>query len=133
VRAVDKHGAGTMIRSVFRAAKIRVARSVLICVASAPWAGACNAKSAVVCDKLEGCGLLSGSADECVETIRRGFADDGVDGQKLTQCIDCVSIKFCDELRSGACEEDCGEVLQELRNSGILPPAEAGAAGAGPD
>ena len=131
-RSVDKRDEGTMIRTVFRAAKFRLARAVLVCAASAPWASACNAKSAVVCDKLEGCGLLRGSADECVENVRRGFADDGVDAQKLTKCIDCLSIKFCDELRAGACEADCGEVLEELRKSGILPGADAGAGGEGP-
>jgi hypothetical protein len=101
-------------------------------VVAAPWTIACNPKSAVVCDKLEGCGVLSGSADECVETIRRGFADDGVDGKKLTKCIDCVSVKFCNELKAGACEEDCAPVLKELRLRGILPREDAGTGGEGP-
>jgi hypothetical protein len=92
---------------------------------------ACSAKSAVVCDKLEGCGLLEGTADECVDKIRRGFAEDGVDGEKLTKCIDCMGVKYCDELRKGLCEEDCSEVLEQLRQAGILPDDEPAAGGAG--
>jgi len=106
-----------------------MARSLAFCLVTAPWAIACNAKSQVVCDKLHGCGLLSGSAEECVETIRLGFAEDGVDGEKLTLCIDCASIKFCDELRQGLCEDSCAQVLEELRQSGVLP-ARASDAGA---
>src|SRR5262245_27022749 len=99
-----------------RATRTRVAWAFWIGVAAS--AIACNPKSAVVCDKLEGCGLLSGSADQCVETIRRGFADDGVDAEKLTKCIDCASVKFCNELKAGECQEDCAEVLRAL---GISP------------
>ena len=106
---------------MLRAARSGIAWALWFGVGVAPWASACNAKSAVVCDKLDGCGLLSRSADECVETIHRGFEDDGVDGEKLTKCIDCVSTKFCNELRAGQCEENCAPVLRQLRLRGILP------------
>lgn len=102
-----------------------------LCFGVVALASACNPKSAVVCDKLEGCGLLSGSADQCVETIHRGFADDGVDGELLKKCIDCVSVKFCSELKAGECEEDCAKVLLQLRLRGILSSRDAGAGGEG--
>ena len=114
-----------MVRAIGR----RAARALAFCLVTAFAASGCNAKSQVVCDKLDGCGLLSGSAEECVETIRRGFAEEGVDGEKLTLCIDCASIKFCDELRQGLCADSCAEVLEELRQSGVLP-ARASDAGA---
>ncbi|HEX6278214.1 MAG TPA: hypothetical protein VFZ53_34450 [Polyangiaceae bacterium] len=103
------------------------------CALALAWVGSCSAKSAVVCDKLEGCGLLRGSAEDCVETIRKGFADDGVDGEKLTKCIDCFGVKYCSELERGLCEEDCSEVLQQLRRRGILPGDDRGEGGAGGD
>jgi hypothetical protein len=114
-----------------RRSSARFARELVACALVLAWVGSCSAKSAVVCDKLEGCGLLRGSAEDCVETIRKGFADDGVDGEKLTKCIDCFGVKYCDEIERGLCEEDCGEVMKELRRRGILPGAERGEGGAG--
>jgi len=115
-----------------RPSSAQFVRELVACALVLAWVGSCSAKSAVVCDKLEGCGLLRGSAEDCVETIRKGFADDGVDGEKLTKCIDCFGVKYCSELERGLCEEDCSEVLQQLRRNGILP-REGGEGGAGGD
>lgn len=94
----------------------------------------CEAKAQVVCDELHGCGLLSTSTEACVQSIRRGFAEDGVDGPMLTLCIDCASLKFCSELRQGLCEQSCAEVLAQLRESGIASASPAGSpAPAAPD
>jgi hypothetical protein len=116
-----------------RRSSSRFARELAACALVLAWVGSCSAKSAVVCDKLEGCGLLRGSAEDCVETIRKGFADEGVDGEKLTKCIDCFGVKYCDEIERGLCEEDCGEVLRELRRRGILEDGDrdGGEGGAG--
>ena len=80
----------------------------------------CQAKAAVVCAKLEGCGLLAGTATECEQVVREAFADDGVDGEKLTLCIDCFATHFCSEISGGRCEEDCAEVLEQIREAGII-------------
>ena len=115
-----------MIGPMFGAHAGRTARRIVLYVAGAISIVACHAKSQVVCDKLQGCGLLTGDVDDCVEHIRQGFAEEGVDGEKLTKCIDCMGVKYCAEIRAGQCEEDCGEVLEQLRQAGIIgnnPPA----------
>lgn len=96
---------------------------------------ACHSKVAVVCDKLNGCGLLERSTSECEDSVTRAFASEGVDKEQLTHCVDCLGLKFCDEIRAGRCDEDCGDVFAEMRARGLIGPSvasEDSAAGAGP-
>jgi hypothetical protein len=122
---------------MFGALAGRAARTLVLCVACAISIVACHAKSQVVCDKLQGCGLLSGTPEECVDKIRQGFSEEGVDGEKLTKCIDCFGVKFCSEIRAGECDEQCSEVLEQLRQAGIIgspaPNADAGGDAASTD
>jgi hypothetical protein len=85
----------------------------------------CHSKVAVVCDKLEGCGLIQRSYDECVDIVETAYEEDRIDDAALTLCVDCLSFNFCDAIVGGACgdtadavTEDpglCGEVVQQLR------------------
>lgn len=85
----------------------------------------CSSKVAVVCDKLEGCGLIERSYDECVDVVETAFEDDRIEDEALTKCVDCLSFNFCSAIEDGACgdvsEEPsgdpgvCGEVITQLR------------------
>jgi hypothetical protein len=85
----------------------------------------CQSKVAVVCDKLEGCGLIQRSYDECVDIVETAYEEDRVDDAALTLCIDCLSFNFCDAIAAGECGDTsdqatgdpglCGEVVQQLR------------------
>jgi hypothetical protein len=120
-----------MMRAMPRPRPASVVRWALVFTFVAAGFAACSPKSVVVCEKLEGCGLLREDTDECVETIRKSFAEDGVDAEKLTKCIDCFGVKYCDEIRAGGCEEDCAEVLEDLRRRGILRDRDDGGGGEG--
>src|SRR5688572_259728 len=85
----------------------------------------CHSKVAVVCDKLEGCGLIQRSYDQCVDIVETAYEDDHIDNAALTLCVDCLSFNFCDAIAGGACGDisdqatgdpgQCGEVVQQLR------------------
>jgi hypothetical protein len=85
----------------------------------------CHSKVAVVCDKLEGCGLIRRSYDECVDIVETAYEDERIDDAALTLCVDCLSFNFCDAIAGGACGDtseqatgdpgQCGEVVQQLR------------------
>jgi hypothetical protein len=90
---------------------------------------ACHSKVAVVCDKLEGCGLIRRSYDECVDVVETAYEEDRIDDAALALCVDCLSFNFCDAIVGGACGDtsdsatgdpgknpgQCGEVVQQLR------------------
>jgi hypothetical protein len=85
----------------------------------------CSSKVAVVCDKLEGCGLIERTYDECVDVVETAFEDDLIEDEALSKCVDCLSFNFCSAIEDGACgdmsEEPsgdpgvCGEVVQQIR------------------
>jgi|SRR6186713_2970071 len=86
---------------------------------------ACHSKVAVVCDKLDGCGLIERSYDECVDVIETAFEDDRIEDEQLAQCVDCLSFNFCSAIEDDACGDlsekptgdpgVCGEVVQQIR------------------
>jgi len=119
------------MRGMRRSPAARALRALALCGLGTACFISCHAKSVVVCEKLEDCGLLAGTADQCVDQIREGFADNGVDAKMLTHCIDCLGLKFCSEIERGLCEEDCGEVLRQLRRTDNNPRNDGGASGAG--
>jgi hypothetical protein len=85
----------------------------------------CHSKVAVVCDKLEGCGLIERSYDECVDAVETAYEDDRIEDKALAKCVDCLSFQFCSAIQNGACgdisEEPtgdpgvCGDVVRQLR------------------
>ena len=85
----------------------------------------CHSKVAVVCDKLEGCGLIERSYDECVDAVETAFEDDRIEDEALAKCVDCLSFNFCSAIEDGACGDIsrnatgeplvCGEVVQQMR------------------
>lgn len=86
----------------------------------------CHSKVAVVCDKLEGCGLIRRSYDECVDIVETAYEEDRIDNEALTLCVDCLSFNFCDAIVGGACGDtsdqatgapgQCGGIVQQLRD-----------------
>jgi hypothetical protein len=86
---------------------------------------ACHSKVAVVCDKLEGCGLIKRNYDECIDVVETAFEDDRIDDEQLTKCVDCMSFNFCSAIQDGACGDvspegggdpgKCGEVVGQIR------------------
>ena len=85
----------------------------------------CSSKVAVVCDKLEGCGLIERDYDECVDVVETAFADDRIEDEALSKCVDCLSFNFCSAIEDGACGDlskegkgdpgVCGEVVRQIR------------------
>jgi len=102
-----------------RAAKFLL---LALCAAALP---SCHSKVAVVCDKLDGCGLLKRSYDQCVDIVETAFEDDRINDEQLTKCVDCVSFNFCSALQKGVCGDvspkgsgapgKCGEVVRQIR------------------
>jgi hypothetical protein len=89
------------------------------------FASSCSSKVAVVCDKLDGCGLMERSYDECVDVVETAFEDDRIGDEALSKCVDCLSFNFCSAIEDGECgdvtgELDgdpgvCGDVLVQIR------------------
>ena len=86
---------------------------------------ACNSKVAVVCDKLDGCGLMERSYDECVDVVETAYEDDRIEDEALSKCVDCLSFNFCSAIEDGICGDVsgeltgepgvCGEVVEQIR------------------
>ena len=86
---------------------------------------ACHSKVAVVCDKLDGCGLIKRSYEECVDIVETAFSDDRIDDKELSMCVDCLSFNFCSAIEDGACGDmsengkgepgECGDVVRQIR------------------
>ena len=101
------------------------AATLLLLATTGLFASNCSSKVAVVCDKLEGCGLIERSYDECVDVIETAFEDDRIEDEALSKCVDCLSFNFCSAIEGGACgdvsEESsgdpgvCGEVVEQMR------------------
>jgi hypothetical protein len=104
--------------------KTRIATLLLLALAGIGLPG-CHSKLAVVCDKLDGCGLMQRSYDECVDIVETAFDDDRIDDEQLAKCVDCLSFNFCSAIADGACGDlsqagtgdpgKCGEVLKQIR------------------
>jgi hypothetical protein len=104
--------------------RTRAAHSLLLAVAAIVLP-TCHSKVAVVCDKLEGCGLIERSYEECVDAVETGYEDDRIEDKALAKCVDCLSFQFCSAIQNGACgdlsEEAsgepgvCGDVVRLLR------------------
>ena len=85
----------------------------------------CHSKVAVVCDKLDGCGLIKRSYDQCVDVVETAFQDDRIDEKQLAKCVDCLSFNFCSAISDGVCGDvskqptgdpgKCGQVVQQIR------------------
>lgn len=85
----------------------------------------CSSKVAVVCDKLDGCGLMERSYDECVDVVETAFEDDQIEDEDLSKCVDCLSFNFCSAIEDGACGDlsaeatgkpgVCGDVVRQIR------------------
>jgi hypothetical protein len=85
----------------------------------------CSSKVAVVCDKLEGCGLIERTYAECVDVVETAFADDRIEDEALSKCVDCLSFNFCSAIEDGACGDlskkgegepgVCGDVVRQIR------------------
>jgi hypothetical protein len=85
----------------------------------------CHSKVAVVCDKLDGCGLIERSYEECVDVVETAFEDDRIEDEALAKCVDCLSFNFCSAIEDGACGDRsekatgdpgmCGDVVRQIR------------------
>jgi hypothetical protein len=85
----------------------------------------CHSKVAVVCDKLDGCGLIERSYEECVDVVETAFEDDRIEDEALAKCVDCLSFNFCSAIEDGACGDMsekatgdpgmCGDVVRQIR------------------
>ncbi len=85
----------------------------------------CSSKVAVVCDKLDGCGLMERTYEECVDVVETAYGDDRIEDQALSKCVDCLSFNFCSAIEDGACGDVsnkgggdpgvCGEVVRQIR------------------
>ena len=73
----------------------------------------CSSKVAVVCDKLEGCGLIERSYDECIDVVETAFEDDRIEDEALSKCVDCLSFNFCSAIEDGVCGDVSGEANEE--------------------
>lgn len=101
------------------------ALSLLLLFAVATGVANCSSKVAVVCDKLDGCGLMKRDYDECVDVVETAFADDRIDDKELSKCVDCLSFNFCSAIEDGACGDldydgkgepgECGEIVRQIR------------------
>ena len=101
------------------------ALTLLLLVAVATGLTMCHSKVAVVCDKLDGCGLMKRSYEECVDVVETAFSDDRIDDKELSKCVDCLSFNFCSAIEDGACGDisengdgepgECGDVVRQIR------------------
>lgn len=95
---------------------------LVLCAVALP---SCHSKVAVVCDKLDGCGLMKRSYDQCVDIVETAFEDDRINDEQLTKCVDCLSFNFCSAIQNDACGDvspegtgdpgKCGEVVKQIR------------------
>jgi hypothetical protein len=102
----------------------RAAKFLLLALCALALPG-CHSKVAVVCDKLDGCGLIKRNYDQCVDIVETAFEDDRINGEELTKCVDCLSFNFCSAIRNEACGDvsaqgtgdpgKCGAVVRQLR------------------
>jgi hypothetical protein len=101
------------------------AATLLLFALAAPGLPACSSKVAVVCAKLDGCGLIERSYDECVDVVETAFEDDRIEDEDLAKCVDCLSFNFCSAIENGACGDMsdaatgepgvCGDVVRQIR------------------
>jgi hypothetical protein len=104
--------------------RTRAAHSLLLALAAIVLP-TCHSKVAVVCDKLDGCGLIQRSYDECVDVVETAYEDNRIEDKAIAKCVDCLSFNFCSAIQNGACgdisgeaSEDpglCGDVVRQIR------------------
>jgi len=102
----------------------RAARLILLALGAIALP-ACHSKVAVVCDKLDGCGLIKRSYAECVDVVETAFQDDRINDEQLAKCVDCLSFNFCSAIQNEVCGDisengggdpgQCGEVVRQIR------------------
>src|SRR6187399_1588019 len=101
------------------------AATLLLLAAAAMALPTCHSKVAVVCDKLQGCGLIERTYSECVDVVETAFQDERIDDEELAKCVDCLSFNFCSAISDGVCGDvsrpptgdpgKCGAVVQQIR------------------